>query len=264
MKVKRIISFVLRYVFTHPIYAVMYGVCLLRKNFVFNIHLYTPEEIALMIKNGKSVIRLGDGEISTIPLGLPNCYQEPNKVIKKMLRTIVRDYTAHCPYVLSVPRFINMKNSELKSIGKLYVWLPIKVMFLLRFNKKTSYMDAHNFYYDNYFDTIVAPIIKNKKIICVTNKKTIEKQKKNINLPWREIFYVECPEYDALDSYDTITTSIDTFATQYDKRDIVILVAVGPVGKYLAYEYAHKGYQSLDIGKVAEVMFTGESIQYLI
>lgn len=263
MNFTRGFNFLKRYFFLHPIYTITYGIFFFSKDFTFNIHFYTTEEITKLIKEGKSIIRLGDGEISTIPLGLKNAYQTPNQTIKKMLDTIVKNYSLDSLYILSVPKFLNTTNKELKAIGKFHVWLPTKVMFLLRFNKKISYMDAHNFYYDNYFETVIAPILKNKKIICITNKKTIEKQSKNPKLPWHDIYYVASPEYDALDAYQKITLSIDEEVKKYDKKDVVLLVAVGPIGKYLIYEYAHRGYQGLDIGRGMETMFTDESLEYL-
>lgn len=264
MNIQRGIQFLRRRLFAHPLYTITYGMFFFSKNFTFPIHLYTPEEVIEHVKKGKSLIRLGDGEMSTIPLGLKNAYQTPGRTIKKMLHTIVRKYSSDSPYILSVPRFLTVPNTELRMMGKLHVWLPTKVMFLLRFDKHVPYMDAHNFYYDNYFEGVIAPILKDKRIICITNKKTIEKQRKNPNLPWKDVLYVESPEYDALDAYGDMTSAIDREIQKYDKKDVVILVAVGPIGKYLVYEYANRGYQGLDIGKVAEVMFTGESIQYMI
>ena len=140
----------------------------------------------------------------------------------------------------------------------------MKVMFLLRFNKNCPYADAHNFYYDNYFENVIAPLFKDKRVVFITNKKTIEKQKGNKNLLWQDAMYVESPEINAMDTYEDIKHNLDKALNGIDKKNVVIFGAMGPVGKYIIYEYANKGYQGVDIGKVSEVMFTGESIQYLI
>ena len=67
-----------------------------------------------------------------------------------------------------------------------------------------------------------------------------------------------------MDAYENIKRNLDKTLNGIGKNDVVIFSAMGPVGKYIVYEYANKGYQGIDIGKVAEVMFTGESIAYLI
>ena len=264
MNFQRIKFFLSRYLLKHPVYMLTYVFTYFLKDFSFKVHFYSQEEIIKLLKEGRSLIRLGDGDIATIHLGLKNAYHTPNKNIRKMLDTPVKKYDLNSPYILSVPKFINVSNIELHKIGKFNVWLPVKVMFLLRFNKQASYMDAHNFYYDNYFDTIIAPIFKDKKIICITNKKTIDKQSKNKNLPWKDISYIETPEYDALLAYDNIVSNIKKEINKYKPEDLVLFFAMGPVGKYMIYEFSKKGYQGIDIGKVAEVMFTGESIEYMI
>lgn len=259
----RIINFLKRYLFRHPLYMSVYIIVFFLKDFSFKTHFYTADELTNLIKEGKSIIRLGDGEINLFH-GFKNHYHIFSPKLKSMMKKIIKSYSSKSSYILSIPRFVNVSNQELNTIGKLNVWLPLKVIFFLLFPKKVSYMDAHNFYYDNYFEKVIAPILKDKKIVCVTNKKTIEKQRKNSKMPWKDICYVESPEYDALDSYEEIVSAINNEVKKYAKKDIVILVAIGPVGKYLIYEYSKKGYQGLDIGKVAEVMFTGESTQYLI
>ena len=258
-------AFLVRYR-KHPLYVLVFlwGYCL--RNFTFSIHFYTNEELVSHLEKGKSLIRFGDGDMVSIPLDLENCYHVSSQKLKDMYATIIREYRDTSPYVLSVPVFVNMKNTELKEMGpgKLRWGVSMKTMFFLRFNKKVAYMDAHNFYYDNFFEGIIAPIFKDKQVVFVTNKNTIERQRNNQNLPWKNPIYVETPFVDALNAYDSIKKELDDKIAPFRKKDIVIFAAMGPVGKYILYEYAEKGYQGIDIGKVCEVMFTGESIQYMI
>jgi hypothetical protein len=91
----------------------------------------------------------------------------------------------------------------------------------------------------------------------------IDAQKQNKNLPWKDIAYVEAPPHNAIDAYDEIVANIETEIQKHDKKDVVLFIAIGPVAKHLVYEYAKRGYQSIDIGRIASTMFTGESIQHL-
>lgn len=263
MSLKRIFNFLKRYLVKHPLYVVTYIFTFFLRDFSFKEHFYSKEEIKQLLRDRKSIIRFGDGEINLL-LDLKNHYQSFSPKAKLMMMEITHFYKKDSAYVLSVPRFINVSNDELKEIGKFNVWLPLKVMFLLMFPKNIGYMDAHNFYYDNYFETVVAPIIKDRKIIYVTRKETIEKQKHNSEILWKDVVYVETPEKDALLSYDEIKTKLNNTLDGLVPEEVVLLVAMGPVGKYLIFEYAKKGIQGIDVGVALETMFTGKSLEYLI
>lgn len=263
-KFRRAFDFLRRYFFRHPLYVFAYAYCYFQSAQIAGVHFYSKEETQELIKSGKSLIRFGDGEINIL-LSLNNHYHTFSPELQRMLREIVSEYHADSPYALGIPRFVNVSNTELRQIGKLNVWLPLKAMFLLRFPKQVSYLDAHNFYYDGYFDKHIGPLLKERRVILVTKEETIKKQLQNNRLPWSEMIGVPVPESNALGSYHDVRKRIDECLSSLpqDGRTI-LLFALGPVGKYLIYEYAKRGVQSLDIGKVAEVMYTEESIEWMI
>jgi len=241
----------------------VYGIGYFAKDFSFNVHFYSALELTEALKAGKSLIRFGDGEINLM-LDLRNHYHSFDPTLKKMMNCIVSNYSEQSSYILSVPKFINMSNEELKRINRFNVWLPLKTMFLLRFPKNIAYMDAHNFYYDNYFETVIAPIFKEKKVVFITNKDTIQKQVHNQHFLWPNAIMVEAPASDAIKQYDDLTFKIDSVLKQLDSKETVLFFAFGPVGNYIQYIYAQKGYQSIDVGRAAEIMFTDDSIEHVI
>lgn len=256
-------NFLRRYVFTNPRYTFRYLMVFWRQGFSFQAQLLSEQEFITELKNGKSLIRLGDGEINLM-LGLRNHYQNFSPVLQKVMFEIVEGYKQNSPYILALPRFINCTNKELESMGKLQVWLPLKVMFGIYFKKTLAYLDAHSFYYDGYFERTVGQTIQNKHIVLITRQETIDKQKNNINIPWSRVSYVAVPEEEALSSYESIKEKIEQTINPAELDKTVLLFAMGPVGKWLAFEYASQGLQSIDIGKVAEVFYTGESIAYIV
>lgn len=260
---KRLIQFLKRYLYKHPSYVFAYFLYFWQKGFVMGVPLLNDSEITKAVKSGKSFIRFGDGEINVL-LSIKNHYQDFSPRLQKMLNEIVLNYNSKTQYILGVPRFINISNDDLKKMGKLQVWLPLKIVFWLHFNKTAPYIDAHNFYYDNYFERVIVPAIVSKDIVIVTKKETINQIKQNKKLPWKNIVYVETPENNALSEYENIKNSIDKVLVDYNKSNVVLLFAMGPVGKYLIHEYANSGVQSIDLGKAVEVMFTDISISYLI
>lgn len=256
-------NFLIRYVFTNPRYVFRYLLVFWRQGFSFQARLLSEQEFIVELKKGKSLIRLGDGEINLM-LGLRNHYQNFSPVLQQAMFKIVEGYNHNSPYLLSLPRFINCTNKELRSMGKLQVWLPLKVMFGIYFKKTLAYLDAHSFYYDGYFERTVGPVIERKHIVLITRQETIDKQKNNKNIPWRRVSYIAVPEEEALSSYESIKEKIKQTINPTELDNTVLLFAMGPVGKWLAFEFSEQGLQSIDIGKVAEVFYTGESIAYIV
>lgn len=262
MSMRKIIKFFLRYFFKHPMYCMTYCIAYFQRDFTFRTTFLSEDQVRFQLQKGKSIIRLGDGEINLL-LDIKNHYQEPSVVLKSMLKEIILSYSSSSRFILSVPRFIGYSNDELKNIRKFNVWLPFKAMFFLLFPKKVSYMDAHNFYYDGYFEKIIKDCATDKLIFIITKKETLEKHKNNTTVPWGRTVYIETPESNALSRYDTIKNELNNKLLGVDSRSVLLLVAIGPIGKYLVYEYASKGYQGIDVGKGIETMFTSESIEHL-
>ncbi len=257
------IRFLRRYVFTDIKYTIAYLLIFWQRGFVFSTRLLSEKELVEELKKGKSLIRLGDGEINLMR-GQKNHYQNFSPFLQKAMFDIVKQYTHESPYILAVPRFITCTNKELESMGKLYVWLPLKATFWIYFNKIAPYLDAHSFYYDGYFERTVGMLLGDKQVVLITKQETIDKQRNNKNIPWGKVSYVVTPEDEALSTYLEIKERIDSTIAAFDQRETVLLFAMGPVGKLLALEYARQGIQSIDVGKVAEVFYTGESIAYII
>lgn len=226
--------------------------------------MYSEEELVEVLRAGKSLIRFGDGEVNLM-LGLRNHYQEFTPELRRRLREVVREYGVDSPYILAVPRALTERNDELKIKNRFHVWLPFKVIFHLeRFPKNTPYADAHCFYYDGLAERVFTNVFKEKEVIFITNKNTIEKQRKNPEMPWRNIEFVQTPEENVFDSEGLITQALDSILKTKRKESIVLFFAVGPVGKHMMKNYAERGYQCIDVGRGMEVMFTNESIEKLI
>lgn len=260
---RRAVNFFKRYIYKHPLYVAIYGVAYYLRGFSFKVNFYKDEQVANLLQKGYSLIRLGDGEANII-LDLRNIYHNYDVKLKKMLLSIIKGYHKDSGYILAVPKFIKFSNKELRSIGKLNVWLPFKIIFLRFFQKNIPYLDSHSFYYDSYFKNVVLPVFKDKKIFFITNNQTINKQKNNPDFLKDNVFFIVAPDRDALNYYGELKKEIDLKLFNFSPQEVVLLFAVGPVGKYLIWEYTLRRYQGIDIGKFAEVMFTKESIQYLV
>lgn len=259
---KTVLNFLKRYI-QRPWYIAIYPFFYFSKRAVFPVRFFSEQELVDNLKRGRSLIRMGDGEINFF-IGLGNPYQKYDRRIEKMLSEVVSKYGPNSPYMLGVSQPITLPNWELKQLGRFKVWQPFKIIFTLFFPKNVGYADTHQFYYDNYFENIVAPVFKDKQVILITRQETLDKQSNNPNLPWKDIETVASPAGDALTVYEQLKSNLIQTLKGRAKNNTVLFFAVGPTGKYLMYELSKEGWQCLDIGKRTEVMFTGESIEYLI
>jgi hypothetical protein len=259
----RIIRFIARYIRHAPWYVFVYPFFYFARRGVFHVRFFSQQELTSALKRGRSLIRFGDGEINFL-IGRGNPYQAYDTRIERMLRTIIAAYTVDSPFILGVSQPIVLPNWELKQIGRFKVWQPFKVLFTHLFPRDVGYADTHQFYYDHFFEAIIAPIFATRRMVLITKSSTIEKQRQNAALPWKDFYSVVTPDGDAVLSYAALKKDIEHTLVGLTKEDTVLFFAVGPVGKYLMFEFVRDGWQCLDIGKRAEVMFTDESVEYLI
>lgn len=260
---KRSLVFVKRYIRFCPWYILAYPFFYFSSTATTPIWFLSQQELVDRLKRGKSLIRFGDGEINFF-IGLGNPYQRFDNRIRTMLMRIVRSYGPKSDYILAVSQPISLPNCELEKLGRKNVWIPFKIIFRYFFPHNVGYADTHQFYYDDYFESVIAPIFQDHHVVLVTRAETIATQQANVRLPWKSMSSVEAPSGDALTTYSILKEQIYAHLHEYDRSSTVLFFAVGPAGKYLMFELAGDGWQCLDVGKRAEVMFAGDSIEYLI
>ncbi len=225
---------------------------------------YDDEEIAALIRDGKSILRIGDGEIGILHFNTSD-YQKYSDEIRRDFAKIIKNYTDESPYILSIPIFVNYTNRELRDLGpnKLRLWMPLKITYELLFNKRAKYIDAHLFYKDNKFKKIVLPYILTKKFILVTNE---DNKKEVLNTSFaKNIFdYVLCPDQSSYENRHEAQANIIKIINQsgLPKKEFVILLAAG-MAKTIIYELSLNGYQLFDIGKGIEGYYKDVSLEHL-
>ncbi len=227
-------------------------------NFNQSVIFYKKKEVERLLKEGKSIIRLGDGEMYIL-ISTAMEFHASNQILRKKLHNIVKRYSKNDPFVLALPSQITESNLELKKRGIKDVWHASKVVYFISFPKRQKYADALMFYprYDKKtFSEVVLPFLEDRVLIFVTKGVTIEKIKES-DVFHKRSAYVVTPEKQAFDSYDYIKGNIDLACSKFsDKKEIVLLFALGPVGKVMAAEYSEQGYQCIDIGKGLDFIFS--------
>ncbi len=232
----------------------------------YAIHpLYLDEtELIAAIDAGKSLIRLGDGEIYLVNYGTIH-YQRYDPRLRAFLVAMIREYSADSAYVIGIPQtYLGMTNTELKKISLFHCWLPFKVTFNLRFSKIAHYFDAHLFYRTNSFVRVLERALAGKKVIVVTNQDNW-KLIQNAGIEEKlDVLHVQCPAEDAFSVFDDLLDSIRTAAHNQDGKECRVLISAGPTSKALVYQLSSEGIVSYDLGKGIEAVYMPNTIESLI
>lgn len=246
---KRGKKFVTTYLYKNPVFVLVYGMVFFIPGFSFKVSFYSNTECADELKKGKSMIRLGDGEIHMMNGGGIG-FQKYEKEIDRALFSCIKNYTNDSKYILCInERVMNKTNKYLRSVGQLFLWLPMKVYYFLYFNKTAKYFDASAFYYKNSFDNILNEFLETKKIVLITNEKnSVNFKKSKYGNKIQKIIIT--PEKNSFDEYSKIRAVLVGYEGD---KDIVVLLSCGPTGKLVVYEFMDK-VQCLDIGHGLEIV----------
>ncbi len=250
----------------HPKFLLSYIYYSFDNKFNLRASFFTDDELLSAVSAGRSLIRLGDGEIGLMyGKGITGSVflQKPLPIFQEVFSKIIHNYRDASPYILGLPKkYISYSNSELKSEGKLRSWLPLKVAYKLFFPKKVKYADAHMFYIPKFFETKVLPLVGERLTIFVINESKVTKlQNHHIS---RRVHFIKTPPNEAGSYYEIIKNEISSALEHYHSEKPVLLFSCGPIGKVLLYEFCNKGYQGIDVGEGANVLYEDTRIDYLV
>ena len=260
-----------RYIFKDTRYFFLSIYRYFQNNYRNNAKFYTEKELIDLIKAGKSILRIGDGEIGLLHF-CNAVYQLCSDAIRNDFLKIIKNYNENSQYVLGITEFVNYTNMELKNfvntegkkINRFPVWRQLKITYELIFNKNSKYFDALAFYKPGGFERIVLPYIKTKKVVIVTNKENKEKIMAS-PLSSNTYLYITCENENAYESRLKIQQDIINLIG--DKglpiSDFVVIFA-GGLAKTIIYDMSHQGYQILDIGWGLKSYYMGTNIENLI
>lgn len=215
---------------------------------------YTEHELLDLFKDGKSLIRVGDGEAMLL-MGRSIHYQKFTPELRSLLKKIITTYTDSNPYILAIPLFALTETEKvLQTRGRARIWRLFRVVFPLLF-PCAKYADAVMFYRHGPFERLITPIINQRHVIVVTNKNnctdsllsTLSKSASLVNT-------VITPNHDAYEKIPDILSHINVLVAKHTNLTPIVLVAAGPAGKIITHDLAQTGVQCLDIGHGIEII----------
>lgn len=262
-KLWRAVGFVMRNMRYNAGYMWRYAIGYCRSGFLSNVLFYDHADIPKLLQQGKTIIRFGDGEVYLLNYGSIH-YQTYDPAIRETYLQIIAEYSASAPYVLSINEGpMRSTNSRLRRLGLLQCWLPMKVVYERWFDKQTPYLDASLFYDPDTIPRYLVPFLTDKHVIVATREDTIKSISTNEQHPLQTATFIKTPDFNSFAQYDTIMKSINE-AVKNNSKPPVVLLAVGPASKVMAFSLATAGIQTIDVGIGLEIAYTKKDLSALV
>lgn len=263
MLIIRGLRFLIRHLFYHPRFLFSYAVHFFASDYTFKVNFYQPNELRMHLAAGKSIIRMGDGEVYLMNGGDLG-FQRYHPELARMLFEIISTYTDQSRYVLGVNEIPLIRtNKEMREKNLLHSWLPSKVYYDLYYNKRATYIDASVFYYNDVIPSHLGEYLASKHLVVVTKPENIDTFRANSQIPFTDVSFVETPATHAYDEYATIRNKVQIDVDTHGKERTVVLAAFGPASKVLAYELSEDGVVVIDIGHGLDIAYSERKIDYI-
>lgn len=259
---RRVFRYIKLHLFNSPRYFFYYCLHYFDPNYILKADFYNREDFSRLVEEGKTVIRLGDGEVHLMNRGDLG-FQEYDPILREKMFNMIKFYTNDSAYILGfnvIP--LESPNSSLRRVNLLNSWLPSKVYFDLYFNKKAKYVDASVFYYNEVIPKYLEKFLLSKHLIVVSRSGNIEAFKDNSFIPFSDVSFIETLDEHAFRDYSQIKEKVLQEVKKYGKENTVVLVSCGPAGKILAYDLLNQ-VQVLDIGLGIEIVYSEKKIDYI-
>ncbi|MBQ8290035.1 MAG: DUF1792 domain-containing protein [Clostridia bacterium] len=226
---------------------------LLRVPFGARAKILTPSETADRITEGKSLIRIGDGEMRLMR-GLSLGFEVPSDGLVSELKEVREIFSRMgdgCPYLLCVPRkFMNASAlSLMKKRHYVSSWAEARFYFKRHFSRSVTYGDAFIFSkdYPTECDRILTYLGQRPVIFVHNSRECFERFKEAHG---GAVHYLPCPDTLAYEKIDELESAVYSIAQDngYGPGDVRLVVSAGPCAKPLVMRTSKRGYQAIDTG----------------
>lgn len=210
------------------------------------------ETIEELVNSNKSIIRFGDGEISMM-LGGRSLFEDKNQLITNTFNEI---FYKNDPNLLTGTRYdmfrinTNFMHSNISTYRLQYLLNNYERIKDLYNYDKTYYSACFIYPYVVYSDwnhdeqfNLIRRIWENKKVTIICGDRVFDKIKYNVFDNASESSYIYGPSTGAFEKFEELKSKILS-----TPKDSILIFALGPCGKMLAYDMYKQGYRVLDMG----------------
>lgn len=216
------------------------------------------ETIDGIVKEGKSLVRFGDGEFDMMAGRSRHKFQHYDETLSRRLREIIQSQEAGL-MVAVADNYGSLEkyNEDGKQGIRSYMTKEIRL-------EHRKWLDLERMYHNAYITRPYAQFADNqteaplerfhqlqriwegRKVIFVEGNQSRLGVGNNLFDNVASIRRIEAPATSSFDRYDEILNA----ALNHAEKDTLFLVALGPTAEVLVYDLFKKGYQAVDIGHV--------------
>lgn len=209
------------------------------------------ETLGIIIRNGYSVCRFGDGELKLIKGG-QTWFQESVPLLQQRLKEILKN---HQPNLLvCVPNIFDSLSSFTepnRNYWSLHIARDRRIWY--------RFMDCNQTYYDAFISRCYLPYIDKKQtahffalwknlwegkdLIIIEGEKTRFGVGNNLLANAHSVKRILCSNTQAFTHYDKIKNTVKQLGQHF-----LVLLALGPTATVLASDLCLLGYQAIDVG----------------
>lgn len=212
------------------------------------------EESLLSVKSSRlSVARFGDGEMAIIR-GYPISYQEHRPLLADRLTEVLQSNVPG--FGVGIPDCFGsllQYNQAARSFFKAEMgrsrrdWLTLLPTGKTYFNTMMSrlYIDWLDKESSGYWFELARSIWQDRSITIIEGRQSRLGVGNELFSNAKSIERILCPPKNAFDHYDQILA-----AAKNTNQDNLIIIALGPTAKLIAYDLHLLGYQAIDIGHI--------------
>jgi len=213
-----------------------------------------PETIDKILVNKCSICRFGDSEFLYIidKINLP--YQKQNVQLRNALIEILNSNEPNILVGLPIGYYSleNLKTDTKKTWRSQISWIYPRLKNYLPANKMfynasmtRLYMDYEDTSHSNAYFEKIMQLWKGREVVLIEGEKSRLGVGNNLFSETISVQRILGPAHDAFDMYGKIFD----FAKKQPPNKL-ILIAMGPTAKPLAFNLAKAGYQAIDIGNI--------------
>lgn len=207
------------------------------------------------ILKGKSISRIGDGELSLIVCDDAIGFQKKSEALKKALKRVMEHPSNN--NLVCIPRSFVFRDDLVFRARQFWLWFLYmykeKSLDVLRSEYQYGNSLVTRFYLDQKDKTKTSEKIKNlkriwdkKKVLIVEGEKTRLGVTNDLLDNAKSINRLLVPNKNAFDKYDVILEETLKVAKEYD----ILLLSIGPTATILADDLSRNGIQAIDIGHI--------------
>lgn len=226
------------------------------KNFYrFPIVLNAKEAVKKIISEKCSMIRFGDGEFEIMAGNDRPVFQQYNEKLSIRLKAVF--HSEDDRILIGIANNYGDLDSYTDEVAdgiRTYMTREVRQYHDSLLKEGKTYYDAYLFKsyypYRNKTDTVdrislIKSIWQNRDVIMVEGENTRTGYGNDLFDNTKSLRRILCPTINAFDYYDMILNHV----MRTDKT-CLILIALGPAAKILAYDLVQEGYQVIDIGQI--------------